>query len=96
MYGPVAVAVQVGNRGDTEVPAGQILTLYAVDSGVERDVGVEVLPAIPPRTSLAGISFALTAADLGADGWIARVDESDSLSECDETNNVATQAPTCP
>lgn len=96
VYGPVAVAVQVSNRGGTEVPAGQILSLYAVDSGVEREVGVEVLPAVPPRTSLAGISFALTVADLGADGWIARVDESDSLIECDETNNVATQAPTCP
>lgn len=86
-YGPVAVAVQVANQGGSDVSAGAVLNLYADDDMGERLVATYTLPVIPAGTKLDGIEFELTAADVGAFGWIVRVDEGDEFGECDETNN---------
>lgn len=95
--GPVAVGAWVWNAGSVDVEAGAVLELYAVDGGSERLVGTEVLPAIAAGTSIEGIEFTLEIADLGGEGFRAKVDTSGAVSECDEANNEADWSDTvCP
>jgi hypothetical protein len=90
-YGPVQVAVQVSNQGGYDVDAGAFLSLYADDASPRLLSTVE-LPAIAAGASLEGITFELAPTDIGLYGFIAVVDDDgtgiDSVSECDETNNV--------
>jgi hypothetical protein len=96
-YGPVAVGVQVSNLGGQDISAGASLRLYADDDSGERQVATYTLPAIPAGTVLDGVQFDLAPADIGKYGWVARVDEIDTLHECDETNNEDRWADaTCP
>jgi subtilase family serine protease len=70
-----------------DVSAGTTLNVYANDDTGERLVATSILPEILAGTSLDGIEFPLTAADIGKYGWIVRVDEEGDVAECDETNN---------
>ncbi len=86
-YGPVQVAVQVANEGGRDIDAGAMLALYADDDTGLREVATEVLPAVPAGTSLDAVTFELRAADVGAFGFVARVDASGVVDECDEDDN---------
>lgn len=92
VYGPVALSVQVGNVGASDVDAGYTLSVYAKESTGNRLVAQSTLPAVAAGTQLDGIEFELTPADVGDQGFIATVDDDGtgvgSLSECDETNNT--------
>ncbi len=88
-YGPVQVAVQVWNEGAATVPAGATLALSAIDAGgTTRVVATATLPEVPAGTALDGILFDLAPADVGAEGFSARVDADGAVSECAEDNNV--------
>lgn len=96
-FGPVAVSIQVDNEGGADVSSGTVVNLYADDDTGPRLVATYSLPAIPAGTILDGIEFELTAADVGAYGWIASIDEEAGVNECVETNNTDTWTDTvCP
>jgi hypothetical protein len=90
-WGPVELALQVANKGGQLVPAGTWLTLYADDGGVLRYVDRWALPVVPAGKSVDGFSVVLSPADIGADGFVAVVDDDGSgigvVEECDETDN---------
>jgi hypothetical protein len=86
-YGPVQVAVEVWNEGGADVRAGVELRLYSDDATGRREVASTTLPDVPAGTSLDGITFDLTPADVGSLGWYVSIDPTNAENECDETNN---------
>lgn len=86
-YGPVRVGVAVENAGVTDVAAGVELRLYAVDGEVDRLVATRTLPVLPAGERIDPITFELTPADVGTNGWAATIDEPYTVAECDETDN---------
>jgi len=87
-YGPVRIGLQVTNQGSREVSAGVVVDVYAVDGAGPRLVTQVTLPDIPATTRLEGIEVALSPADVGEQGFEARIDEAGAENECDEDNNV--------
>jgi hypothetical protein len=87
-YGPVALAAQVRNEGGADVDAGANLTIYAEDATGQRVIATYSLPAVPAGTSITGIEFTLTPADIGDFGFSAAVDVPGEVSECVEDNNT--------
>lgn len=88
-YGPVELTVQVTNQGLRDVRPGVELQILALDSGGERVVATEILPAIPAATSLDGIEIALSPGDVGELGFAAAIDSARVARECEESNNQA-------
>jgi hypothetical protein len=90
-YGPIKLSVQVGNVGGENVPAGTYLSLYANEGATRRWIGRWAMPAIPARQSLDGFEIQLRPEDLGAEGFIAVIDDDGTgngvVEECDEDNN---------
>lgn len=86
-YGPVAVSVQVENRGGADVEAGALLELWADQDTGRVLVASMTLPAIAAGTKIEGVQFDLAPADIGKFGWFAVVNPDGAGSECDETNN---------
>ncbi len=99
-YGPIEVVIQVWNDGGRDVPAGVPLTLYAADGLNLRTIQTVILPEVPAGVALAGISFALTPADVGTDGFLAAVDDDGTGAgtrwECREDDNTAAWTDGCP
>lgn len=97
-YGPVALAVQVGNHGAVDIPAGATLDVTADDGGTTRLVATVLLPAVPAGTEAAGFEIPLDVTDIGTAGWIVTVDASGLgvPGECDRTNNEVIVATPCP
>jgi hypothetical protein len=96
-YGPVKLAVQVGNQGGEAVPAGTWLSLYArATDGSRRWLGRWAMPAIPAQESLDGVEFPLRLDQVGSAGWEVVIDDDGTgvgqVEECDETNNAGTWA----
>ena len=92
-YGPVAVAVSVGNQGGVDVPAGATLALYAEDEGGSRLLRTVALPEVPAGTLLEGQTLELAPGEVGTRGFRLVVNDPATraryVHECDVTNNVA-------
>jgi hypothetical protein len=93
-YGPVSVALQVGNQGGADVPAGATLALYAQDDASARLLRTVALPAVPEGTLLEGVQLDLAPGDVGTRGFRAVVNDPATrtryVHDCDTSNDVAT------
>jgi hypothetical protein len=93
-YGPVSVALQVGNQGGADVPAGATLALYAADDASDRLLRTVTLPAVPAGTLLEGVQLDLAPGDVGTRGFRAVVNDPATrtryVHDCDTGNDVAT------
>jgi hypothetical protein len=94
--GEIALAVRVGNAGDTYVAAGVPLAVYALDGTERRLVRTVTLSSLPARAAT-GLEIALGPDDVGHDGWIVAIDPEDVVAECDEGDDEAAwPSATCP
>ncbi len=92
VYGPVQVAVQVGNQGGGAVSPGTWLSLYAAQmDGTRSWLGRWAMPTLPPHSTVVGFTLDLTPAQFGSAGLVAVIDDDGTglgdVDECDETNN---------
>ncbi len=87
----VHVTYQVCNQGGLDVDAGQILSLFAVDMGMETLIETQTLPAIGSGVCATGDMFVFDPALLGDGGIVARLYDdgmgSEPDIECDLTND---------
>ena len=88
----VKVVVQVGNRGVEDSGEFVPVSLYAVTSGELTLIETQLIPSVILSGTLQeGITFQVTAAYVGEDGFMVRVDDDGTGSgielECDENNN---------
>ncbi len=89
--GPVRVSYAVANQGGLDVDSGVEVALYALDGGTETFVDSEFIDAVPAGGIIAGETIEIHPDDWGPDGILLRVDDdgtgTDTVPECDETNN---------
>jgi hypothetical protein len=87
------VALQVGNQGGADVPAGATLALYAADDASDRLLRTVTLPAVPAGTLLEGVQLDLAPGDVGTRGFRAVVNDPATrtryVHDCDTSNDVA-------
>jgi hypothetical protein len=89
--GLMRMAFQAWNQGGTDVSAGVGWALYAVDNE-NTLITSGTLPDIPAGVAPAGWEIELSVEDFGRGGVMVVIDDDgtglESLSECDEDNNV--------
>jgi len=88
------LSFQISNQGTQPARPGIAVSLYAVDGDVQSLVQSQTYAgALAPGEQSASLVFEFTRGDLGADGFLVRVDDDGSGSikgrqdECDESNN---------
>jgi hypothetical protein len=84
--GLLRLAWQVHNEGADAVPAGQSVTVYALDGGTERALTRFTLPEVPAGAAIEGQTVDLPVTSLGSDGYALRLDLADA---CDPTDDEA-------
>lgn len=95
--GVVQVTVGVDNPGRDTIPAETEVVLSRVDGGVRSEVGRQPLGAdLPSGASSPSLTFALTTADVGLDGFVATLDGAPE--DCHPEDDEASwyDVPVCP
>jgi hypothetical protein len=82
--GQLRLAWQVHNEGAAAVPAGQILTLYAVDEDAERPLTRFTLPEVPAGASIDGQTVDVPVTSIGTLGYALRLDLADVCDPADD------------
>jgi hypothetical protein len=94
--GLVEVAWQVRNEGTVPEPSGAEVVLYAVNGAAETELARATLPEVPAARALAGASFAVSAAELGAAALRIQVVPDTARTRCDAGDDQADAPPVCP